>query len=226
MPPSRIRKIPPDFRKSIFLNCPFDDDYLSLFRAIVFTVHVLGMNLRCALEESNAGDTRIDKIQNIIAACKYSIHDLSRTQLDKVNRLPRFNMPLESGLDLGCRSFGYRHEREKIILILDVEPYRYQRFISDISGQDVYAHGDTQSGIINVVRDWLLRELDPGKVVIPSGAEIFIKFGRFKRELPSICEWLHWNPDRLGFLDYSYRVATWLKDNPPCEPLRKTGAVN
>jgi len=214
MPTIRNRKLPRDFRKNVFINCPFDDDYLRLFRAIVFTVHVLGFNLRCALEESNAGNTRIDKIQNIIAACKYSIHDLSRTQLDRVNRLPRFNMPLELGLDLGCKRFGRFHEREKAILILDVQPYRYQRFISDISGQDVYAHGGTQSGVINVFRDWLMLELDPDKVVIPSGTEIFNKFGRFKRALPSICEELHWNPDRLGFAGYAYAVASCVKANP------------
>ena len=213
MPKTRIRNIPPDFRKNVFINCPFDDDYLRLFRAIIFTIHVLGFNVRCALEESNAGNTRIDKIQNLIAACKYSIHVLSRTQLDRVNKLPRFNMPLELGLDLGCKRFGHHHQLEKVMLILDVEPYRYQRFISDISGQDVYAHGGTQRGVINVVRDWLMPELTPGKVVIPSGAEIFIKFGRFKRALPSICEELHWNPDRLGFPDYMYGITSWVKDN-------------
>ena len=123
-------------------------------------------------------------------------------------------MPLELGLDLGCKRFGQRHQKEKIVLILDVERYRYQRFISDISGQDVYAHGGTQRGVINVVRDWLLPEFKLGKVVIPSGAEIFTNFGRFKRELPSFCEGLHWNPDRLGFADYDYSVARWVKANP------------
>ena len=214
MPTTRTRKIPADFRKNVFINCPFDDDYRRLFHAIIFTVHVLSLNVRCALEESNAGNTRIEKIQNIIATCKYSIHDLSRTQLDKVNRLPRFNMPLELGLDLGCKRYGHDHQLEKVMLILDIEPYRYQRFISDISGQDVYAHGGTQRGVINAVRDWLMPELNAGKVIIPSGAAIFTSFGRFKRALPSICEGLHWSPNRLGFTDYVFAVATWVEANP------------
>src|SRR5258705_9179249 len=101
----------------------------------------MGFRDRCALEASNAGNVRIDKIQNIIPECKYSIHDLSRTQLDKIHRLPRFNMPLELGFDLGCKRFGKEHEQEKVVLVMDIERFRYQRFISDISGQDVYAHG-------------------------------------------------------------------------------------
>jgi hypothetical protein len=156
----------------------------------------------------------MNKIQDIIAECKYSIHDISRTQLDGVNRLPRFNMPLELGLDLGCKRFGENHQQEKVILVMDVEPYRYQRFISDIAGQDVYAHGGTQRGVINEVREWLRPELDPKRVIIPSGAEILSRFRKFQRALPSICLKLHWNPADLRFVDYAYAVATWIGANP------------
>ena len=156
----------------------------------------------------------MDKIQDIIAECKYSIHDISRTQLDRVNRLPRFNMPLELGLDLGCKRFGRAHEQEKVILVMDVEPYRYQRFISDIAGQDVYAHGSTQRGVVNEVREWLRPELDPKRVIISSGEEILSRFRTFQRALPNICQKLHWNPTNLRFVDYAYAVAVWIGINP------------
>jgi hypothetical protein len=167
-----------------------------------------------SLEASNAGNVRIDKIQDIIALCKYSVHDLSRTQLDRIHRLPRFNMPLELGLDLGCKRFGKEHEQEKVVLVMDIEPHRYQRFISDISGQDVYAHGGTQRGTVNEIREWLRPELDPRRVIIPSGAEILTRFRKFKRALPAICAKLHWDSDRLRFLDYAYAVASWINANP------------
>jgi hypothetical protein len=157
---------------------------------------------------------RIDKIQDIIAECKYSIHDLSRTQLDRVHRLPRFNMPLELGIDLGCKRFGKGHEQEKVILIMDVERFRYQRFVSDISGQDVYEHGGTQGQIIDQVREWLRPELDPKKVIIPSGADILRRFRTFRRALPSICARLRWDPQQLGFVDYAYAVASWISAHP------------
>ncbi len=55
--------------------------------------------------------------------------------------LPRFNMPFELGLDLGCRDFGSLDLATKQCLILEREPYRYQLVLSDIAGNDVQAHG-------------------------------------------------------------------------------------
>jgi hypothetical protein len=86
---------------------------------------------RCALEIDDGSQVRIERILRIISECRFGIHDLSRTELDRRNRLPRFNMPLELGLFLGAKRFGNRAQREKVCLILDREPYRYQRFISD-----------------------------------------------------------------------------------------------
>src|SRR5258705_2194475 len=128
-----------EFGLNVFINCPFDKEYKSIFDAIVFTVHLAGFRPRCALEASNAATNRLQKIMNIIAQCKYGVHDISRTELG-VNGLPRFNIPLELGLDLGAEKYGVKHLRSKSLLILDRTPFRYQQFISDISGQDVQAH--------------------------------------------------------------------------------------
>jgi transcription initiation factor TFIIIB Brf1 subunit/transcription initiation factor TFIIB len=57
------------------------------------------------LEVSDASQVRIEKIAGIIAACKFGIHDISRTELDPTTHLPRFNMPLELGLFLGREAF-------------------------------------------------------------------------------------------------------------------------
>lgn len=174
----------------------------------------MGFRARCALEASNAGQVRIDKIQDIIATCKYSIHDISRTEPDQTYGLPRFNMPLELGIDLGCRRFGKDHQQEKVILIMDVERFRYQRFISDIAGQDIYAHGGQEERVISVVREWMRKELDPQKVIIPSGARILQRFRAFQNDLPSICARLQWDVNQLEFVDYAYTVATWISANP------------
>jgi len=200
-------QIPSDFAKNVFINCPFDDKYQPLFRAIIFIVHDMRFRARCALEASNAGQVRIDKIQDIIADCKYSIHDISRTLLDREHRLPRFNMPLELGLDLGCKRFGKEHQQEKVILVMDVERFRYQKFISDIAGQDIYAHSGKQAQVIDVVREWLRPELDPRTAIIPGGERVSHRFRAFKKDLPSICARLQWNVRQLGFVDYAYAVA-------------------
>lgn len=167
-----MAKSPINFERNVFINCPFDPAYTPFFNAIVFTVHDIGFRPRCALEASNAGQFRLEKIVEIIAACKYSIHDLSQTALDPITNLPRFNMPFELGLDLGCQRFGSSFHRGKISLVLDTESHRYEAFISDVKGQDVTARGNTVPEVIEVVRDWLRNELDPRVVIIPSGDNI------------------------------------------------------
>jgi hypothetical protein len=206
-------KIPKSYKQNVFINCPFDSIYSPLFNAIVFSVHYVGFRPRCALEASNAGQYRLEKIMKIISECKYSIHDLSRTQADAKTGLPRFNMPLELGLDLGCRRFGQGHHHGKTSLILDVKPYRYQKFISDIAGQDVVAHGGREIRVVEIVRDWLRLALGPHSVVA-SGAAIFKRYEKFQQGLPLLCTRLNWNPKKLQFADFSSAIATWIRSNP------------
>lgn len=209
-----MSKIPKDYEKNVFINCPFDDLYSPLFQTIVFAVHDVGFRPRCALEASNAGQFRLSKIIDIISECKYSIHDLSRTELDGATKLPRFNMPLELGLDLGCKNFGRPFQREKVVLVLDVDKHRYQQFISDISGQDVYAHKNDEATLISVVRDWFRLEIDPAVFKVPGGAQIFKRYKKFRKALPSLCAIHAYDSKNLQFVDFSFLVATWITANP------------
>lgn len=143
-----------EYAISVFVNCPFDPAYLRIFRSIVFTV-IHCFRARCALEIDDSGQVRIEKIFSIIERCGLGIHDLSRTELDTRTRLPRFNMPLELGVFLGAKRFGAPLHRRKRCLVLDRDPHRYQKFISDIAGQDIKAHGKRDSVAIKVTRDWL-----------------------------------------------------------------------
>jgi hypothetical protein len=122
-----------DFTINVFINCPFDQDYHPLFYSIVFTVLLAGFRPRCALEASNAAVFRLQKIRNIISECKYGIHDISRTELTSKG-LPRFNMPLELGIDYGSKEFGNSRHRSKSFLVMDRTPHRYEHFISDLKG--------------------------------------------------------------------------------------------
>jgi hypothetical protein len=148
------------YEDSVFINCPFDPEYQAIFRAIVFTVHDCGFLARCALEVDDSGEVRIAKINRIIRECRHGIHDISRTELDRVENLPRFNMPLELGLFLGAREFGTGKQKQKRALILDVESYRFQKFCSDISGQDIKAHEGSADKAIRAIRNWLATTLD------------------------------------------------------------------
>ena len=200
--PSRLRS------KDVFINCPFDAGYRPIFNAIVFAVYDLGFVARCALEEDDSGEARLSKIERIIEECKFGIHDLSAVELDAVTHLPRFNMPLELGLFLGCKRFGAGNQRKKASLILDRDSYRYRAFISDISGQDIHSHNGEPERAMAAIRDWL-RATSKG-AALPGAAEIVDQYTRFQRELPDICAALRLEPDRLTFLDRSTTITTWL----------------
>ena len=94
------------YEDSVFINCPFDSQYRAIFYALVFAVHDCGYVARCALEVDDSGLVRIQKIEQIIADCRFGIHDISRVEPDPQTQLPRFNMPLELGLFLGARRYG------------------------------------------------------------------------------------------------------------------------
>jgi hypothetical protein len=67
----------------VFINVPFDRRYKKLFDALVFAVHDCGFVARCAREQDDGSQIRLEKLYTIIAECRYGIHDLSRTTLDR-----------------------------------------------------------------------------------------------------------------------------------------------
>ena len=198
----------PRYSDNVFLNCPFDLAYNPLFNAMVFAVHDCGFNARCALEEEDASQVRIDKIYNIIETCRYGIHDISRTELDKTSGYPRFNMPLELGVFLGAKKFGINEQKRKSCLILDKEPYRYQQFISDIAGQDIQAHNNNPEEIIKVVRNWLRNASK--RETIPSGSIIWEHYQDFMRDLPQLAQECQLEIEELIFNDYTLMLLEWL----------------
>jgi len=197
------------YEDNVFINCPFDDEYKPIFDAVIFAVHDAGFIARCALEISDAAQNRFEKIVETISECKYGIHDISRTELDPINSLPRFNMPLELGIFLGCNKFGGTKNRMKMCMILDKEQYRYQKFISDIAGQDIFAHDNDPKKAIEKVRNWL--RIASRRNNIPGGAKIYERYTRFEKDLPDICRVLNVRIEELTFVDFTYVITEWLK---------------
>jgi hypothetical protein len=202
-----------DYHRQVFLNVPFDARYRKLLRALVFAVHECGMVARCAQEKDDGGQVRFDKLCQIIANCKFGIHDLSRTTLDARHRLPRFNMPLELGLFLGARRYGVQSQKKKACLILDSGRYRYQVFCSDIAGQDIRAHNKEADKALAAVRNWLQTHL-PKNARLPGPAAIAARYLVFRRQLPFMCAIYRLKPSEMTFLDYRVQVEAWLATNP------------
>lgn len=143
------------FKDNVFVNCPFDDEYLALLRPILFTIIYLGLKPRIALEAMDAGEARLDKIVGLIADSKFAIHDISRIEAARAGDLYRLNMPFELGIDFGCRKFGRGQLKEKRSLVLEAERYRYKAALSDLSGVDIESHDNDPYKVAGIVRNWL-----------------------------------------------------------------------
>ncbi len=204
------RRTPPDYGRNVFINCPFDDEYLPLFRAITFTVSLCGFQARCALEVQDAGEIRLLKILRLVRESRLGIHDISRTAPDHQNGLPRFNMPFELGICVGAVHFGDKAQREKRSLILDVERYRYQKFLSDIAGQDIKAHRNEPKTAISVTRDWL-NGCQPA-AVLPGGKDIAREYYRFCADLPAMLKSIRLHDSEISFLDWRRLIEQCLKE--------------
>ncbi|MDQ3846092.1 MAG: hypothetical protein M3342_19110 [Bacteroidota bacterium] len=157
-----------NFETNVFINCPFDSEYRSLLKPLLFTILYLDLEPLISETESS-GYIRINEIRKLISHSKYSIHDISRSEPLTPGDLPRFNMSYEMGLDIGCQYFGSRKLKSKQCLILDKEKYRYQKTLSDISGQDIKDHNNDPQRLISKVREWFVKILGqhlPGATTI------------------------------------------------------------
>lgn len=197
----------PKYYECVFINCPFDKKYNPLFNSLIFAVKFCGFTPRSAREKDNSGEVRIDKIISIIKECKFGIHDISRTELDRTTKLPRFNMPLELGLDLGIKKMGYDDFKNKQILIMDKESFRYQKFISDIAGQDIKEHREEEKNIIKCVREFLGNHT---RKKIAHGSIIMKNYDEFKNDLPLLCKEAKWTVGELSFNEYISLVDSWI----------------
>ena len=166
--------------KSIFINCPYDNAYVPTLRPVLFTVRFLGFTPRLAMESSDSGGARINKIQKLIKGSRYAIHDLSRLHAERKGEPFRLNMPFELGLDIGCRVFGGREQKRKRCLILERFRYSVQKALSDLSNSDVCAHEGKPEKAVLHVRNWLVQE---AHVTAPSPKTIWYAFNDFVADL-------------------------------------------
>ena len=195
------------YATNVFINCPFDVEFAPLFHAIVFAVIQCGYTVRCALEADDTGATRIDRIYRLIEECRFGVHDISRIEHDTVNNLPRFNMPFELGLFLGARRFGARPQRDKHCLVLEAERYRYQKYLSDIAGQDIRQHDNEPAKAVGAVRDWLAALRPKSAKPLPGATAIMRHYIEFQANLPAMLRAADLEPAELGFFDRANLMA-------------------
>ena len=205
------RAAKPPTSRSVFINCPFDDEFKPLLRAMVFTIIVSGYRPFCALDATDGAETRVVKIAAMIGACDWGIHDLSRVEIAPAG-LPRFNMPMELGIHLGARLLGEGRHRRKRALILDTEAHRYDKSISDISGQDIESHKNDPNEIIRCVRNWL-SEHRPGRAPpLPGIAALREDYRTFQADVDQLLAAKRLDPLKdLTHSDYVFAISDWLE---------------
>ena len=119
---------------------------------MTFIAGLCGFGLRPRATLEIPGPTRrLDRIFELISACGYSFHDLSRVQL--TSGAPRFNMPFEVGLTVATARWRPSHQW----FLFEAKPFRVQQTLSDLSGTDVYIHGDAPRRLLSALTDTLVR---------------------------------------------------------------------
>lgn len=172
------------YERNVFINCPFDDEYRLLLKPMLFTLRYCKLIPRIASERLDSSEIRLEKILEIIQESKYSIHDLSRIKSSKKGEYYRLNMPLEIGLDLGCKKFHPEEKyRGKKSLILEGERYSMHKGLSDLSGADVKCHDNDAEKIIESVRSWLV---EVSHTKIPGPNMIWDDYNIFNADLYTV----------------------------------------
>jgi hypothetical protein len=139
----------------VFLNVPYDRDFEPLFLAYIAGLAALGLAPRAAVEITGGG-RRLDRIFELIRDCRYSIHDLSRVQLDSHPPVtPRFNMPFELGLVVGWTS---ALPRRHTWFVFEERPHRLEKSISDLRGTDAHIHDARPAGVFRELCNAFSRE--------------------------------------------------------------------
>lgn len=131
--------------RNVFLNIPYDAGFERLYLAFIAGISAFGLVPRATLEIPG-GQRRLDRIIELIRACRYSVHDLSRVQLDRTPPpTPRFNMPFELGLAVAWAAL--RRPGTHTWFLFESQDRRLEKSLSDLRGTDANIHGGTVMGV-------------------------------------------------------------------------------
>jgi hypothetical protein len=209
------RAAKPPASKAVFVNCPFDDGFKPIFRAMIFSIISLGYYPRCAIDATDGAEIRVSKIAKLIGECDWGIHDLSRVEIG-AGGVPRFNMPMELGLHLGARLFGSGRHRRKRALILEAQPHRYDTALSDISGQDIEVHANDPGQAIRCVRNWLSEHRAANKPPLPGAVAMLDDYRKFQADAGALLASRRLDPlDDLTHSDFLFTVRDWITTRAP-----------
>ena len=163
---------------SVFLNIPYDKKFTKTYLAYLSGLVSLGLNPKATLAIPG-GVTRLDRIFALIRSCRYSLHDLSRVELDRTHPpTPRFNIPLELGITV---AWAKLNPMEHTWFVFESQDRRPQKSISDLNGTDCNIHGGTEEGVMRELCNAFVRR--KRRVTVPEMLEIHREL---KKQVPGL----------------------------------------
>ena len=171
--------IPPVRPNAVFLNIPYDDHFRRQYLAYIVGLSQLGLQPKATLGIPG-GERRLDRILALIQSCRYSIHDLSRVEIDRnPPPTPRFNMPCELGLTITWQKLNpSRHTW----FVFESRRRRLQKSLSDLDGTDPNIHGGMVEGIMRELCNAFVRR----RGTVPSVPGMMKTYRRVVRQLDDV----------------------------------------
>jgi hypothetical protein len=171
--------LPPVVPNAVFINIPYDKRFQRLYLAYIVGLTHLGLQPRATLGIPG-GERRLNRILALIQGCRYSIHDLSRVELDRnAPPTPRFNMPLELGLTV---TWEMLNPARHTWFVFETRRRRLQKSMSDLDGTDPNIHGGTVEGVMRELCNAFVRRNGPA----PTVPEMMRVYRRTVRQLPDV----------------------------------------
>lgn len=190
---------------AIFINCPFDNKYKPMLRAMLFVARFYGLDVKIASSDTDSKSNRLQRIMDLMKESKYSVHDLSKLMAEKRKEYYRMNMPFELGLDYGLGG------DEKVFLIFENEAYKLKIALSDINGWDVRPHNNKPEQLILEFRKWIVanREL-PDKLKSLSSSDIWYIYNDFYGQFTDYMTLHHMKEEEVSVSEYISYVDRFL----------------
>jgi hypothetical protein len=167
----------------VFLNYPFDIQFVPFANAMHFAIVAAGFIPLCAQDLSVPDRPRLDMLMEAIISCRYSAHDFSRSKGQRDHNFARFNMPIEMGMALFHALQTQRREHRCAFFVS--MPYEYQIFASDLAGLDPKCYNDDELQLIASVYEWLRDVGHPLVNQLPT-VEVKKKYEYFKEQMKKI----------------------------------------
>jgi hypothetical protein len=118
-------------------------------------------------------------------------------------------MPFELGIFLAAKHFGQHEQEQKICIIFEAKQHTYEKFLSDIKGQDITAHNNSRRDVTSTVRNWLATNSHNKQ--LPGGHAIYLEYQRFRKWMPNHCKRLKLKIRSLTFCDFVNIVYYWIE---------------